>query len=181
MSISSFLSEVPCLAWHSWRPWRLCLLLIVCLPGCGYTTAELYPTDYATVAVPIFQNRTFYRGMEYDLTEALIKELEQRTPYVTANAGRADTLLTGRIVNVRERQLSRTPTAGLPKEVELEIVVDFDWQDLRTGDTIVDRRGFSAVGRSVPSQPVAQRFEVGQHAAVSRLAQDIVSAMREGW
>ena len=133
------------------------------------------------MAVPIFENRTFYRGMEYDLTEALVKEVQQRTPYAVSDAGRADTLLSGQIVSVDQRLLSRTDSAGLPQELEVEVVINFQWQDLRTGDVIVDRRGFASVGRYVPTQPVGQRFEVGQHAAVTRLAQDVVSAMRGDW
>ena len=160
---------------------RISSLLFLCLSACGYTTQELYPDRYRSVAVPIFENRTFYRGLEYGLTEALSKEIQQRTPYALADSGRADTLLSGTITDVDERLLSRTDTAGLPQEVELEVVVDFRWTDLRTGEVIAERTRFAAVGRYVPTQPVGQRVDVGRHAAVSRLAQDIVSAMRGGW
>ncbi len=160
----------------------LCFLpMFVTLPGCGYSTAELFPTRYRTVAVPIFDNRTFYRGVEFDLTEALIKELEQRTPYNTTDAGRADTLLSGTIHTIEKRQLSRTVEAGLPQEVEVIVVIDFTWTDQRSGDALVSRRGFSAVGRYVPTPPVGEGFEVGQHAAVQRLARDIVSVLRSDW
>lgn len=149
--------------------------------GCGYTTQELFPETYRSVAVPIFENRTFDRGVEYDLTEAVIKEIEQRTPYVVANGGASDTLLTGEVVTVDTRQLSRTREAGLPQEVEVRVVIDFAWVDQRDGRSLVTRRGFSGVGRYVPTQPVGEDFEIGQHAAVQRLARDIVSSMRRDW
>lgn len=149
--------------------------------GCGYSTQELYPDQYLSVAVPIFENRTFYRGVEYDLTEAIIKELEQRTPYKALDAGRADTLLSGTVTSVVTPQLSRTREAGLPQELEVLVTLDFEWTDQRSGEVIASRKGFSGVGRYIPTQPVGESFEVGQHAAVQRLAQQIVSTMRGDW
>ena len=69
--------------------------VLTALPACGYHYAEVYPAGYATVAVPIFENKTFEREVAYDLTEAIIKEIEQRTPYKVADLAHADTLLRG--------------------------------------------------------------------------------------
>jgi len=154
---------------------------IVFATGCGYSTAELFPTEYQTVAVPIFDNRTFYRGVEFDLTEALVKEIEQRTPYKTMAANVADTLLSGTVTNVYVQELSRTREAGLPQEVQVTVTIDFDWTDQRSGAKLVSRRSFSGVGRYVPTQPVGESFEIGQHAAVERIARDIVSSLRGDW
>ncbi|MEO0514053.1 MAG: LptE family protein [Planctomycetota bacterium] len=159
----------------------LCVLFALCLTGCGYSTAELFPTQYQSVAVPIFDNRTFYRGVEFDLTEALIKEIEQRTPYKTMDANVADTLLSGTVTSVLVEQLSRTREAGLPQEVQVTITINYDWTDQRSGSQLVSRRSFSSVGRYVPTQPVGEGFEIGQHAAVERLARDIVSSLRGDW
>lgn len=163
--------------------WRWAALLLLCLltAGCGFSTQEMFPTEYATVAVPIFENRTFYRGVEVDLAEAIGKELEQRTPYKITSPNVADTLLEGRITSMTQRGLSRTTTGGLPQEQEVTITIDFTWKDLRRGDVIVSRRGFSAVGRYIPTQPVGEEVLVGQHSAVQRMAEDLVSAMRSGW
>lgn len=149
--------------------------------GCGYSTTELFPDTYRSVSVDIFQNRTFYRGVEFDLTEALVKEIEQRTPYTTRPANVSDTVLTGTVTYIETRQLSRTNEAGLPQEVEVIVTIDFEWKDQRSGEVLASRKGFSGVGRYVPTQPVGERFEIGQHAAVQRLARDIVSAMRGDW
>ncbi len=161
-----------------------CLALIVGLltvVGCGYSTRELFPTQYQSVAVPIFQNQTFYRTLEFDLTEAVIKELEQRTPYRTQPAPRADTLLQGTITNVQTRRLSRTRDTGLPQEIEVEVTLNFTWTDQRTGEIIIDRRGFSGIGRYIPTTPVGESLGVGQQAAAQRLARDIVSSLRGDW
>ena len=159
----------------------LCLAAAGWLSGCGYSTQQLFPDRYRSVSVDIFENRTFYRDVEFDLTEAVVKQIEQRTPYAHRPANVADTVLTGAVTDVRTRQLSRTLTAGLPQEVELIVTIDFEWKDQRTGEVLVGRRGFSGVGRYIPTQPVAEGLEVGQQAAAQRLAQDLVSSLRGGW
>ncbi|MFP4222605.1 MAG: LPS assembly lipoprotein LptE [Phycisphaeraceae bacterium] len=163
----------------------LCLLLCVStlgLAGCGYQHHELFPDEVSTIAVPAFENRTIYRDVQYDLREALIKQIEQRTPYKVVPVAAADTILQGALVAVERDLLTRTRDAGLPQTVEVTLVTDFQWKELRGGgDLLLDRRGFEAVGRFVPATPVSQPFEVAQHTAVEDLADQIVSEMRADW
>src|SRR5262245_45600048 len=73
---------------------RLCLVglavVTATLPACtsggnvsvlGYSTKPLHDTEIRTVRVPIFENRTFRRGLEFDLTKEVIRQIEQKTPY----------------------------------------------------------------------------------------------------
>lgn len=149
--------------------------------GCGYASKELFPEDYHTVTVPIFENRTFYRGVEFELAEAMVKQIESRTPYKVVAPGMAQTILEGTITDIEQNQLSRRRPGGLPQEIELTVTVDFVWKDLGKGGVIKDRRGFQAVGRHIPSSGIGEPFEVAQHDAVERLARDIVSTMRTDW
>src|SRR5262245_52882851 len=82
-----------------------CALL---LPSCagdghftilGYSTKPNYDCNIRTVRVPIFKSRTYMAatpvpGMEMDLTRAVIREIEARTPYKVAQEN-ADTELKG--------------------------------------------------------------------------------------
>ena len=77
-------------------------LLVLLLSGCGYTVGNGFSPDIKTVSVPIFENDTYRRGLEYQLTEAVQKEIQNRTPYRLARGTDADTRLTGRIVQVRK-------------------------------------------------------------------------------
>lgn len=164
---------------------RLALLLLAALvfTGCGYSSTELYPTAYRTVAVPNFVNRSDTRAVEFNLREALIKEIEQRTPYkVVSGTGAADTQLTGTVTRVQRSLVSRGATAGLPQEIEVSVTVDFEWRDLQTGETVRGYNGLSSAGQFVPDRRVGEFGEDGTRLAVQRLAQDIVSRMREdGW
>jgi hypothetical protein len=156
-------------------------LCLVWLSGCGYSAKELYPEEYQTVAVPIFENRTFYREFEFALSEALVKQLESRTPYKVASPGTADTMLSGAITEVEQNTFSRTPEAGLPQQQELRVVVNFEWRDLDTGRTLRSRRGFEAVSRYAPTRPVSDPLETARHRAVEDLARSIVSTMQAGF
>lgn len=155
--------------------------LLLLTAGCGYTTKEIYPTDVRSVSVPIFANRSFYRGAERDLSEALIKEIELRTPYKVARGGAADTDLTGTIIEVRQQLLSRRRPGNLPEQIEVSVIVDWSWKNQRTGETLRSRQGFEAVGRYRPTHPIGEPYEIAQHDAVQRLAADIVSTMRADW
>ena len=159
------------------------LVLALLLTGCGYSTTELYPTQYNTVTVPNFDNRSNDRNVEFTLREALIKEIEQRTPYkAVSGTGLSDTQLTGTVVRVDRSLLSRDADVGLPQEIEVTVTVDFEWKDLRTGKTIRGYRGLSAAGQFVPNRAVGEFDDDGVRLAVARLAGDIVSRMREdGW
>ncbi len=158
-----------------------CVVVGLSLVGCGYRTAETYPTAYATVSVPIFENRTFYKGIEFALAEALTKQITSRTPYRIASPGAADTILQGSITRIEQFSVARTGDSSLPEQMEMQVTVDFQWKDLRTGEDIIDRAGFTAVGRYIPTQPVGEAVQVAHFDAANSLAQDIVDQMRGDW
>lgn len=157
------------------------VFLAAALAGCGYTNKELFPAEYQTVSVDIFENNTFYRGVEFDLTEALVKEIELRTPYKAVSGGAAGTVLTGVVTGVEQETLSHARRGGVPQVVEVIVTVNWVWKDARTGETIRERTGFEAAGRYVPQRPAGQPFDIAQHEAVERLAEEIVTAMQADW
>src|SRR5262249_32979624 len=83
-------------------------VVVLALPACtgdgnctcpGYSSKPLYTTEIHTVAVPIFENRTFRQGLEFELTREVIRQIEQKTPYkVVATNQNPDTTLCGTII-----------------------------------------------------------------------------------
>ena len=128
------------------------------------------------MAVPIFGNKTFYRGLEFELTEAVIKEIQDRTPYTVADERAADTVLRGTVSRVTQTRLSRVRRGGVPQEVEVGLVVDFQWIDLRTGRVLRGRKGFVSVGSiraHAPGEPAVRgRPADGERAAGGGLGID---------
>jgi hypothetical protein len=165
---------------------RLALLtllagLFLLTSGCGYHHEELYPEGIQTIQLAPVENRSFYRGVEFELAEALIKEIERRTPYKVTQGNTADTIMRVTVMRVDQRRLSRTRPGGLPQELEFVLAADFEWQNQRTGKSLRKRDGLTAIGRYVPAQPVGEVYEVAQHQATQRMATMLVDAMRADW
>ncbi|MEZ6241605.1 MAG: LptE family protein [Phycisphaerales bacterium] len=150
-------------------------------PSKGYAMGWTYDENVRSVAVPMFDNSTFDTGLEFDLTEAIIAEIQSQTPWVVTANERADTTLTGAITGAQARNLSSTPGTGLVQENAYELRVSFRWRDNRSGDVLVARDGFSAVGTYVPARGTGERREIGQRQAIRELAREIVAELRSNW
>jgi hypothetical protein len=118
-----------------------CLTALGCflLPACesfslfGYTTQPLYNREIHTVRVPIAKNNTYLKGLEYQLTEAVIREIELKTPYKIVTAGcPADTELTCKIVTFNKNVVNNNQLNGV-REAETTLGVEVVWRDLRPG------------------------------------------------
>ena len=102
----------------------------------GYTTEPLYDRTIQTVFVPIAQNVTFRRGLEFYLTQAVIREIELKTPYkVVSDRACADTELTGNIISLTKQLLNRNQLNEI-REAETVLTVGIVWKDLRTGEIL---------------------------------------------
>ncbi len=150
-------------------------------PSTGWSARSPWPADVRTVAIDIFRNDTFNRTVAFELADALVKEIEARTPYKVTGVSNADTILTGRIRSVDLRQLSKSTLTGLSEEVTIRVTIDLEWRDLRTNDPILSLESFSSHGLFVPSRPTGEPIELGEFAAVQKLARDIVDQMQAPW
>lgn len=147
----------------------------------GYSFASTYRTDIETVAVPIFDNTTFSHDLEIALTDAIAKEIHRSTPWRVTSIDQAQTTLSGAITNSELRKLSRQSVSGLVLEQAVEITVSFEWKRNTTGEVLVARRNFKASDEFVPAQGAQERIELGERAAIDRLARDIVNELRSSW
>jgi hypothetical protein len=162
----------------------LCALLCFGLCGCGgtngYSNDPLFPTDVSGVYVEMFENRTFWRGVEYQLTDALAKHIEAQTPYkIVSDRNRADSLISGQILSVGQSTLSIERETGRALEKEVELRATVDWKDLRTGKLLIDNRQVSASASY--SELQSQSFNYAHRIAANNLAQKIVELMEQGW
>lgn len=161
----------------------LALALTACAtdPADGYAFASAHDQSIRTVAVPIFSNDTFHTGLELTLTEDVIKQIQRQTPWRITSAESADALLTGSITSVNLRTLSTRTGAGLVQEMAVEIAVDFELVDNRSGRTLTSRTGYKALGSFVPAQPSGERIDVGYAGATQTLARDLVGDLQNAW
>jgi hypothetical protein len=118
----------------------------------GYTTKPLYPCHIRTVYVPIFKNRTYRRGIEFDLTRAVVREIEAKTPYKVVSTSGADTELSGTIISLNKLVINRDQLNEI-REAETTLTVEIIWKDLRTQEILSARRP-PVISPSIPGIPV---------------------------
>ena len=150
-------------------------------PATGYSFNSTYRTDIQTVAVPIFDNTTFSHGLEITLTDAIVKEIHRSTPWRVTTIDQAQTTLGGAITRSELRKLSRQSESGLVLEQAVELTVSFEWKRNTSGEVLVARRNFKASDQFTPAQGARERLELGERAAIDRMARDIVSELRSSW
>lgn len=171
------------------RPRRSGLLLmpvLLLLSGCGYVVGGAYVPDIRSVHVPTFTSDSFRRGIELQLTEAVQKQIQMRTPYRLTHGRSADTRLSGHIVEIRKDVLGETMFDD-PRELQFTLAVEVTWEDLRNGQVLARQQ--------IPIRP--EMVQLISHAdfapelghslatvtqdAVDSMAQQIVGMMEAPW
>lgn len=168
------------------RLFALALCCAMCtLTGCsysqgdGYTWGTTFRKDIRTVAIPAFGTKSFARGDEIALTQAIIAQIESRTPYKVVPQERADTVLEGLVVSVGTGTVSIDQYTALPQESLYTISVDFTWKDLRTGQILVERRNFEQSTTYYPT--LGEGRTNGRLATADALAASIVDELQGEW
>jgi len=162
----------------------ICAFSLLCFCGCaeitGYSNQSLFPADVSSVCLEMFENKSFRRGIEYKLTDALAKRIEASTPYkIISSKDRADSVISGQIVRVNELLLSveRETGRALEKELQLEAVVN--WKNLKTGQLLIDNK--SVTSQATYSTYQNQDFSYASALAANNLARGIVELMEKKW
>jgi hypothetical protein len=158
---------------------------LLLLSGCGYTVGNGFSPDIRTVSVPIFENATFRRGIEVQITEAVQKEIQKRTPYRLAKGLDADTRLTGRIVQISKNALTENQFDD-PRELQFSLMVVVKWENLRTGEILAQQEtplsptAIPLTTQAEVAPEVGQSLATGTQDATDQLARQIVNMM-EAW
>ena len=153
-------------------------LAVLALSGCGYRTGPLVTNDVATVHIAMFDNITFRRGLEVQLTDAVRMEVTRRTRLRLVARSQADSVLTGTIVDVREHALSHDPQ-GVVLIKELTVYADFEWRDARTGRDLARGVRVSRPPRPATTQPADLAAATSR--SLADVAKAIVDVMEGGW
>ncbi len=159
-------------------------LFILTFCGCsgtsGYSNEPLFPQDISSVCLEMFDNQSFRRGVEYELSDALAKRIEADTPYkVISSRNRADTVISGQIVSIDESVLTIEREVGRALEKEVQLTAVVSWKNLKTGELLIDNQTVSAEATYTPYQ--MQGFNYASTLATNNLARKIVELMETKW
>ncbi len=134
LAVAVFGLSVPACTWNevfSWNGGKPVLF--------GYGTAPNYDKRYKTIRVKIFRDPTFWSvvpvpGLEMELTLALVRTIEQMTPYKVVQ-GDADLEISGSIRSFQKLILNYTQQ-NEQRDVETTLTCEVIWKDLRTGEML---------------------------------------------
>jgi hypothetical protein len=166
-----------------------CVLHSALLCGCaGYQLGQrsLYRPDIRTVHVPVVQSDSYRRYLGERLTEAVVKQIELKTPYKVVGSDAADSVLSMRLVSDSKRVLSES-AFDEPRDIETDFFVQVNWVD-RRGDLMMTQDNVPAaplllnIGQTATFVPEAgQSLATAQQEAIERLAEQVVGQMELAW
>ncbi len=159
---------------HRWI-FPFAMLLAVFLTGCaGYQigNSTLYRTDLKTIHVPMFKSNSLRLDLGEWLTEAVIKEIELRTPYKVVSNPLADSVLTGTLLWDNKRVLSENVNDE-PRNLIFNAAVHITWID--NSGRILEQSVISLGSDFVPE--AGQSVATAEKAVITKVAQQIVSEM----
>jgi hypothetical protein len=145
-------------------------------PGCvSLHRGDLYADDRDQVFVSFFTNETFYRDVEFDLTDQVVSEILSRPGLHLSSRDEADLLLSGRVLDVRQRVLSENPNQT-PTSSNTSITVEVVLTDSRTGE-VIRKQKLSQQGQFAPA--LGEDIQTARREAYYFLARDIVRLLEE--
>lgn len=169
---------------------RDCLKHIACgslmgLAGCGYMVGGGFDPQVRSVEVPMFETSSFRRGMEVQLTEAVQKQIQMRTPFRIVKCD-GDTRLSGRVVELRKNVLSETRQDD-PREVQVNLAVEVVWEDLRAGRILTQQQVplgpelIALRSQAAFAPEVGPSLATAMQQSLNQLARQIVNLMETPW
>lgn len=169
--------------------WLIVALTTFLASGCAayrIGNETLYAPDVATVYVPMIESDSFRRGMGELLTEAVIKEIELKTPYKVVGTPDADSILAARLVG--ERKLLQFENQNDdPRALEYAMTVQVTWlnrrrQPMAPANMIPLPADFIPITQTATMLPEPGLSDAStQTQALQRLAEQIVATMEEPW
>lgn len=165
--------------------------MTICLVANGCATyhfgsRSLFRDDIRTVYVPVARNETFRHDLGPRLTEAVVRQIELRTPYKVTGDPAADSVLNLRIVNQTKTVLTESASDD-PRALDSVVSTVVQWND-RRGNPLLQNHvavdtnlGTSLLqgNRFVPE--AGQSIQTSLQATIDDLADRIVSQMEMRW
>ncbi len=146
----------------------------------GYTNSSLHPRGISTVYVEMFDSRSFRRGHEYELTDAVCKRIETDSPYkIVSDRNVADSVLSGMITSIGNRNISYERNTGRVFEKSAYVIVSVQWKNLKNNEIMIENETVNA--SAAFSDFVGQNLEYSSKVALNTAAEKIVELMQAEW
>lgn len=171
------------------------LICVTLIPGCGYTTRSLLPSNFKSIYVENFKNsinvsaeqtnlrmyRGYRPGMEVDLTKAVRdKYLFDGNLKIANNSDNADLILNTNLVDFK-RDALRYDANDNVEEYRVKLIVNMELIDAGTGKTVWKEKGFAGETTYTTGGSSAKNENAAVNDAILDLARRIVERTVEAW
>ncbi len=163
------------------------LVVAMALSGCGYTRHTVLPRNMKTIYIETVKNKldpeTLYGyqpGLEMDITNAVIRRLQQDGTLKIVEQDKADVILNTNLIAMDQEGLRFTSLEGV-EQYRLFIVVTLKLVDAKTGDIIWEEPNFSGSTEYYVTTVTSIGEQKAAVDAVQRLAYNIADRIVEDW
>jgi serine/threonine-protein kinase RIO1 len=157
----------------------ICVAFVFVLAsGCGYSQKSLISRKINSIYIPIFDNATFRRGLEFELTKAVKDEIMSRTSLRIVQKDSADTILSGSIRDVKENVLTQNSRDNIV-ESQVKIYADITLSDRRTERVLISRSNLNGAAEFITGR--GENVQSGIEEGIANLAKVIVNNLEEEW
>ena len=166
------------------HPFVFCVSLFLLAAGCSYYSfSGSLPARLKTVAVPLLGNeeqRVLIYGVEALLTDAVIEGFLKDGNLKVVDRTRADSMVSGRIVEIREEPFTYTVDEQA-KQWKVRIFAEVAYEDVKKKETRWEEKSLEGWGvyEVVTGDP--DERQKGVDAAIGMLVEEIVDRTVAGW
>lgn len=154
----------------------------LCLPSCGYYSFSGSTLPHLkTVAVPLFEDDTAEFGVKEELTNSIIDAFTQDNTLKIADQRVADSIITGKIVGVRDGA-GAYDRAESVQEIRINISVNVKFEDLKKRQVVWEDR-ITQVGTYSPNGGDDEQTtrEEAISEAIEKITTEILNRSVSGW
>jgi hypothetical protein len=156
----------------------IAVLMVALMCGCGYSNKSLISRNISSIHIPIFENNTFRRGIEFDLTKAVKNEVMSKTNLRIVGKDYADVILHGTVKEFTERTITQGFRDSLV-EGQMTLFVDIELVDKRTGRTLINEKGIKQAAEYIVRR--GETLDSATEEGIVNLAEIIVDHLAEKW
>lgn len=160
---------------------------IVLFQGCGYTRHSALPQGIQTIHVdtvindiPIERVYAYQPGLEIDITNAIIKRMQQDGNLKIVPRDEADAILVSKLIGFEQEGLRFTSLESI-EEYRLFAVLNLKLVDAKTKKSIWEEPNFSGDSEYFVTQVRSLGRGEAAARAIERLARNVVDRVVEDW
>lgn len=150
----------------------LAAVFSIFLTSCGYSFGFKLPRGAKTISVPILDNKTLIRGIEFDITNLLVEELKTRSGVSIVTSG-GDATLSGEVTGYSKTPVIETGKELIAGRITVRVLVKLQC----LGETVIDNQEF--VGSEEFDTRIGGTEDTALRGAIREIAQKILFEMQE--